>query len=146
MPRFSLFLLAFYAALLFALNVWAEEPPCAGQGDNVVCTRAGFDVLIKKMIAMQSEGKQCAIKLDAAGSDLTETKAALEKCIASIPPPCPEPKKPSAWRTVSPVVAGILGGAILTASVAGEFSPSTRVTGSVVGLGLLSAGIVFSIP
>ena len=125
----------------------ADEMPCHSEKNGqVCCTRNGFSVLIQQTIKLDSEKKACTLQLEAEKANLSETKVALDKCLAIVPPPCPEPKKPSAWRTVSPVVAGILGGALLTASVASDSSPSTRATGAVVGLGLLSAGIVFSLP
>lgn len=125
----------------------AQEMPCVPEGDRVSCTRVGFDILVQKLVKSEGERKSCLIELNGAKADAADQKAALQKCLSDPPcPPPPAPVKPSALLALSPVVAGILGSALVTASVAGDFSASTRVTGAVVGLGLLSAGIVFALP
>ncbi len=135
-------LLAIALAPVVAL---ADEPPCKADGDRVTCTRAGFDVLVKRLIDADALAKERAIRLAAADQSVAETKAALDACLAK-PPPEPVVVKPTALRALSPVVAGVVGAAVLTASVAADWGVGGRATGAVVGSAIIGAGILFALP
>ena len=137
---------ALMLAVILAPSVaLADEPACKADGDRVTCTRAGFDVLVKRLIDADALAKERAIRLDAADQSVAESKAALDACLAK-PPPEPVVVKPTAMRALSPVVAGVVGAAVLTASVAADWSLSGRATGAVVGSALIGAGILFALP
>jgi len=122
----------------------AEEAPCRPVGDTVVCNRAGFDVLVKKLIDSKAATETLSIKLDAMTQDANDTHKSLEACLSR---PIPEPPAPmSAQRAVTPVVLGVVGAAVLTASVAADIGSSGRAIGAVVGSALVGTGIVLALP
>jgi hypothetical protein len=131
-------------ALFTASSAWAEEPPCRPVGDTVVCNRAGFDVLVKKLIDAKAEGEKLSIKLDAMTQDANDTHKSLEACLSR---PIPEPPKPpSAQRAVLPVVLGAVGASVLVGSIAADIGSSGRTIGAVVGSALVGTGIVLALP
>ena len=131
-------------AILVPAVALADDPPCKPDGDGVKCSRAGFDVLVKRLIDTDAKAKEVAIRLAASEHSVAEVKAALDACLARPIPKPPPP--PSAFSRVLPVALGIVGAATLTASVAGDWGAGGRTTGAVVGLALVGTGIVLALP
>ena len=123
----------------------AAEDPCRADDTTVTCTRPAFDKLMAKIIDARADRDIAKVKLDSVTRDLADVTAALEACERR-PPVVIEPPKPTALRSVLPVLVGALGAAILTTSVAIDIGPTGRVTGAVVGLAAVGTGIVLALP
>lgn len=137
-------LVVLFAFLLTASVAVAEEAPCRPDGDRVVCNRAGFDVLVKKLIDAKASTETLSIKLDAMTKDADDAHKALEVCLSRPEPKPPEPV--SAQRAVLPVVLGAVGASVLVGSIAADIGTSGRTIGAVVGSALVGAGIVLALP
>jgi hypothetical protein len=137
-----------YGLLLFAIHcaapktARAEESACRANGSDVTCTRVGFDKLMSRLTDEMQGKKTATIQRDAAEARAYDLEDALLKCSESIPPPPPPP--PSALRRVLPVVLGIVGAGVLVGSVAIDAPAGVQVSGAVVGLAAVTAGIVLS--
>lgn len=142
---FLIWVLVFIAAIgLTASVAVADEAPCRPDGDLVICKRAGFDVLVKKLIDSKAESEKLVIKLEAMTKDADDAHKALETCLSRPEPKPPEPV--SAQRAIAPVVAAALGAAVLVGSVSADIGSTGRTVGVVVGLAAVGAGIVLALP
>jgi len=133
--------LVFTGLLLLGLSVArADEDPCKPVGSTVVCDRAGFEILVKKLIDSDADAKRTKVLLDAKTADYEEAQTALTDCL-DIPkvPPVPVPKE----LAVGPMVLGIAGGLVAGALAVVDTSATVRATGVVVGSALVGAGILW---
>ena len=135
--------------LAVLLGLWSAvsmaEEPCRAEGDRVSCDRAAFDKLTKKIIDARAERDVLKIKLDAALADGSDANRALSACLSK-PPPEPVVLRPSALRSIGPVILGTVGAVALGVSVAGDFGSSGRAVGAVVGSALVGAGVIWALP
>ena len=133
-------------SLAFAQACEAEEVPCRVLDDGTVaCTRTAFDKLMAKIIDARAERDTLKIKLDAAIADRSDVQQALEACVSK-PPPEPVVIKPTALRSLGPVVLAAVGALTLGVAVAGDFGSSGRASGAVVGSALVGAGVIWALP
>lgn len=135
----------FVALILASTPALADEAPCRADGDRVSCDRPSFDTLVKSCVDSKAAAKACAIRLDAMAQSVDDAETALAACL-SRPPPEPVVIKPTAFRAVGPVVLGVVGAAILTASVTSDWAVGGRATGAIVGSAFVGTGIVFALP
>ena len=132
--------LACAMTLCAPLLVRAEEP-CRAVGDTVVCQRAGFDALVGKLLDARAEADKCALKAQAAQSDLEVLKARLafagaERDAARARVAVLEARRFPTQRMLSAVGLGIVSG------LAGSFglSASSEVaTASLFSVAAVSA-------
>ena len=137
-------LVTLFAMLLLTSVAAADEAPCRPDGDRVICNRAGFDVLVRKLVDAKAEGEKLSIMLDVSKKDADDAHKALETCLSRPEPKPPEPV--SAQRAIAPVVAAALGAAVLVGSVSADIGSTGRTVGVVVGLAAVGAGIVLALP
>lgn len=120
------------------------EMPCRADGDRVSCARDGFDTLVKSCVDAKADAKACGIRLAATEERVVETDQALAQCLTR---PVPQPiAPPKAWTRVMPVVLGVVGAAVLTASITSDWSVGGRAAGAIVGSALVGTGVVFALP
>ncbi len=60
----------------------AEEQPCRAVGDTVVCQRAGFDVLVSKLLDARKERDVCVLTAESRTADAAVLKARVDAAIA----------------------------------------------------------------
>lgn len=72
--------------IFVTLSIWlaavvarAEEKPCNAVGSTVVCTREGFDILVRKYIDQKERADKCVLNADLRTSEqkVLEAKLAL---------------------------------------------------------------------
>ena len=69
---------ALYLSLfLFPLCAEAEEAPCKATGDTVVCQRAGFDVLVGKVLEARQAAERCKLEREKEDADRKVVEARL---------------------------------------------------------------------
>jgi hypothetical protein len=144
--RILLYLVILGAFLGPAIALGEEsKKACVPHGDTVVCTRQGFDTLVRKFVTKQAEITSFEIKLSESEAHAKEIEENLQKCLATpIPPPEPPPAPPKPRSKLIPglgVAAGILGGALTVSAVASDWSFGTRAGVGITGLALIGGGI-----
>jgi hypothetical protein len=133
----------------FPAGAMADEQQCRASGTpenpTVTCDRAGFDVLVHRIVDITAERDSLKIKLDASIADRSDVQKALDACVSK---PAPEPVviRPTALSSVGPVVLSAIGAVTLGVSVAGDFGSSGRAIGAVVGSALVGTGIIWALP
>ena len=74
--------LACAVTLCAPLLVRAEEQPCRAVGDTVVCQRAGFDVLVSKLLDARKERDVCVLTAESRTADAAVLKARVDAALA----------------------------------------------------------------
>lgn len=85
MPARTLAVLVFLACamtLCAPLLARADDQPCRAVGDTVVCQRAGFDVLVSKLLDARKERDVCVLAAEARTADAEVLKARVEAALA----------------------------------------------------------------
>ena len=135
--------------LAVLLGLWSAvsmaEEPCRAEGDRVSCDRAAFDALTKKIIDARAERDVLKVKLDAALADGSDANRALSACLSK-PPPEPVVLRPSALRSIGPVVLSAIGAVTLGVAVTLDTDPRWRGAGAVIGSALVGAGVIWALP
>jgi hypothetical protein len=122
-----------------------EEQPCRSVGATVVCQRAGFDVLVGKLLDARKAADKCVLEAQAAQSDLEVLKARLafagaERDAARARVAVLEAKPFPTQRMLSAVGLGIVSG------LAGSFgagASSEVATASLFSVAAVSAATAF---
>jgi hypothetical protein len=131
-----------FVILFLATPVLAQEAPkaCSGSGDKVVCTREGFDKLVKGYIDVKAAAEKCAIELESerkAVDDRNKAMVELQKNTQDLAREHRIYVAKSHLAVASAVVGTALMGAAAIPAIPGEY----RVMSAVAGL----AGTAFSV-
>ena len=68
-------------ALLFPMLAHADDA-CRAAGDTVVCKRAGFDVLVNKLLDARKERDVCVLNAESRTADAAVLKARIDAALA----------------------------------------------------------------
>jgi hypothetical protein len=69
--------LACASTLCAPLLARAEEQPCRAVADTVVCQRAGFDILVSKLLDARAAASKCVLRAEASTADAAVLKTRL---------------------------------------------------------------------
>ena len=97
----------------------ADEQPCRSVGDTVVCQRAGFDVLVHKLLDAKADAKKCVLEAESRTADAAVLKARVDAALAERDVALADvavlrAKKPPYGYWAAAVGVGFLSGAIVT--------------------------------
>ena len=128
--------------LFFALPVIAEESAksCSGNADKVICSREGFDKLVKGFIDQKAAVEKCVIEMDAAKaaiSDRDKAMVALQKNTEDLA----REHKFYVAKSHLAVGSAVLGTALMGVAAVGSLPDSVRLVSAAAGI----AGAAFSV-
>jgi hypothetical protein len=134
--------------LLFSLpfcarSAKADEAPCQPEGDTVVCKRAGFDVLVHKLVDAKAASEKCVLEVESrtAATKVLEAKLVLavsERDLARAELAA-ERTKPTPWgRRWAAAGLAVAGG--LAAGLSPQVD-STPVAVTMLGAAVVSLGV-----
>lgn len=121
--------------VLFTAAAHAEDGACHADGENVVCTKVGFDKLVDVVLDERARADIAEARFKSSKADVDTLRIALDKC-ATV-----KVDEPSARRPALAYAAGVIGSAAVAIS---PFIQSRSAQAALASLGLVMVGAGFS--
>jgi hypothetical protein len=128
--------------VLLATPVLAQESPkaCSASGDKVVCTREGFDKLVKGYVDVKAAADKCVVELEAERKAVDDRNKAMVELQKNTQDLAREHRLYIAKSHLA-VASAVLGTALMGAAAIPAIPGEYRVVSAVAGL----AGTAFSV-
>jgi hypothetical protein len=112
----------------------------------VSCSADGFKVLTGLVVQHKARADKCELRLENAGKDVVDLTGLVQHCEAKMAaiPPCPPPRSP--LMPLLGLGAGVLGSFLMSGGFVASVPDGARLPMVLVGVGLISGGIVLVWP